>query len=159
MTVAADITVRRAEGPDIPAMSRILIASITRLCSADHGDAPEVIAAWTANKSEPGVALMLHNPDQTLFVAERAGRVVAVGAVSGNEITLNYVDPDHRRTGVSGALLAALERELAGRGVGVASLRSTATARDFYLSQGWTEDAPVPRGRFITAIPMHKVLG
>lgn len=153
-----NVRVRPAESRDIEAMSRVLIASISQLCSADHHDDPATIATWTANKHPEGVGQMLRSSEGTLFVAERDGDVVAVGAITDDAVTLNYVDPTHRRTGVSSVLLAALERALQARGVGVARVRSTWTARDFYLSQGWIEDPPVPKGRFIQAFPMHKVL-
>jgi GNAT superfamily N-acetyltransferase len=153
------IGVRPAREADVPEMSRVLIASITELCIADHANDAATIAAWTANKSEPGLREMLASPDIELHVAERGGQVVAVGALSGASITLNYVDPSCRRMGVSRVLLAALEEILAHGGIRLATLRSTATARNFYLSQGWVADQPTPRGRFITAHPMHKILG
>ena len=53
------ITVRRATGADIPAMSRVLIASITELCAADHGNDPKKLAAWLRNKTPDGVREML----------------------------------------------------------------------------------------------------
>jgi len=152
------ILVRPAREADLPEMSRVLIASITQLCAADHGNDADTIAAWTANKTETGLRQMMSTPGTELHVAERDGHVVAVGALGDETITLNYVDPDHRRTGVSRALLQGLEAILAQRGVAVARLKSTATAREFYLSRGWIEDEPVPRGRFITAYPMHKTL-
>jgi len=140
-------------------MSRVLIASITQLCAADHRDNPAAIAAWTANKSAEGVGQMLDDPALTMLVAERDNAVVAVGAVSGDAVMLNYVDPAHRGTGVSRALLAAMEAALRVRGVTRATLKSTATARDFYRSQGWVEGEPAACGRFIDATTMHKLLG
>ena len=125
-------------------MSRVLIASITQLCVADHAGDPETIAAWTANKTEQGVRQMLATPGTEMLVAERSGQLVAVGALNGDAVTLNYVDPAHRRTGVSRLLLAALEQSLVVRGVRMGRLKSTATARNFYRSQGWIEDPPLP---------------
>ena len=151
-----NIAVRPAEEADVPEMSRVLIASITELCVADHGGDAAVIAAWTANKSESGVRQMMDGG--SLYVAERDGRVVGVGAVGIDEITLNYVDPAHRRSGVGRAMMHSLEAVLAARGVTVARLKSTATARDFYRSQGWRDGEPVPGGRFIAACPMVKSL-
>jgi hypothetical protein len=75
-------------------MSTVLTNSITELCAADHGGDPSAIAAWTRNKSQDGVAAMLANPALQLYVAERAGLVVAVGAVTTDgHISLNYIDP------------------------------------------------------------------
>lgn len=137
------ITVRPASQADLPEMSRVLIASITELCDADHGQKPERLAAWTANKTPEGVAAMLANPQLRMLVAELDGRVAAVGAVipDTGEVSLNYVDPAARFRGVSKALLSALEAELRGHGVVEAQLTSTMTARAFYHAAGWSEDA------------------
>ena len=128
---------RLAREADVPAMSRVLIASITHLCGADHGDAPERIADWTMNKSPEGVARMLADPAHSMFVAEHDGVVAAVGLVAGSRIGLNYVDPDHRLAGISKALLAYMEQHMRVAGVGTATLESTETALAFYQSAGW----------------------
>ena len=119
-------------------MSRVLIASITGLCSADHGNDLNRIADWTANKSPEGVAGMLADPASSMFVVERDGAVAAVGLIAGNRIGLNYVDPDHRRAGVSKALLAHMEQVLRQRGVTLAVLDSTETALAFDRQAGWS---------------------
>lgn len=152
------LSVRRAQPDDAAAISRVLVASITALCTADHGNDPAVIAAWTANKSEANILVMLSGSESTIFVVEQDAEIVGVGAIAGPSISLNYVDPRHRCKGVSSTLLATLEAELVMRGVDVAELKSTATARAFYLSQGWVESAPATPGRFISAHPMRKRL-
>ena len=134
------ITVRPARAEDVPAMSRVLTASITELCFADHGGDPERIASWTANKTPEGVAEMLGQDGLAMFVAEWDGRVAAVGATTASGgIALNYVAPEGRFRGLSKALLAAMEADLAARGFSEGRLEATKTARDFYLSQGWVE--------------------
>lgn len=137
------ILVRAATEADVPEMSRVLIASISELCGADHGGAPERLATWTANKTPGGVRAMLDNPQLRLLVAELDGGVAAVGAVvpGSGEVSLNYVDPAARFRGVSKALLAALEAELRVAGVVDAKLTSTTTARAFYHAAGWSEEA------------------
>lgn len=153
------LTIRRATQADIPAMSVILTASITELCVADHGGKPHAIAAWTRNKSEAGVAAMLANPEQDFYVAERDGAVLAVGAVSQDgKITLNYVAPKARFSGVSKAMLAHLEAALVVLGHREGRLESTRTARNFYQSQGWQADGPQASGRVVNGYPMRKTL-
>jgi len=153
------IRVRRAGPADVPDMSRILTASIVELCVADHGEDPAAIAAWTRNKTPEGVAAMLANPDLLLFVAEHAGKIGAVGAVNrGGEVALNYVAPDMRFKGLSKALLARLEAELACLGIHEGRLEATATARRFYESAGWLADGPQATGRKVNGYPMRKVL-
>lgn len=151
--------VRPAVPADVPGMSRVLIASITELCSLDHHDDPAAIAAWTANKTVDGVAAMLHEAQNQLLVAQLGGEIAAVGAVMGSDqIGLNYVDPAHRFKGVSRALLAGMEELMRQAGASEGRLKSTRTAHDFYLGAGWRDEGPPYTGRFIDAIPMRKTL-
>lgn len=150
------IPVRRAIAADIPAMSDVLVASITALCVEDHQNRPEAVAPWLRNKTPEGVGKMLANAAVTMFVAERDGEVAAVGAVNDKrEIALNYVSPGHRFTGVSKALLGAMEAAL---GPGEARLTSTATAHRFYRRMGWRDAGEVERAAGMAAYPMLKVL-
>jgi GNAT superfamily N-acetyltransferase len=153
------IAVRRAEPADVEAMSAILTASITELCTRDHRNDPAAIAAWTANKTPAGVRAMLAAPGSAMFVAEHDGAPAAVGCVlGGNEIGLNYVHPAHRFQGVSRALLAAMEQFMREAGHTEGRLKSTETAHAFYRANGW-QDAGAPyTGRFIDARPMVKAL-
>lgn len=153
------ITVRRAALADIAAMSAVLTASITELCTPDHRDDAAVIAGWTRNKSHDGVAKMLGNPHLRMFVAERDSAVAAVGAVTaGGEVALNYVSPAHRFAGVSRALLIRLEESLREAGIVEATLTSTETAHRFYRSAGWTDDGAVHAEGATPGYPMRKRL-
>lgn len=153
------ILVRLATSQDVPEMSRVLIASITELCSLDHNDDPAAIAAWTANKTPEGVARMLDTAGNQLLVAELDRQIAAVGTVIGtDEIGLNYVDPSHRFKGVSRALLEGMEELMRAAGATEGRLKSTRTAHDFYRSAGWVDAGPLYTGRFIDAIPMQKRL-
>jgi hypothetical protein len=152
------IAVRRAVPADAPAMSAVLIASITELCVADHHNDPELLAGWLANKTPEGVAAWFGNPDSVLLVAEGEGEIAAVGGyfAAGRRISLNYVSPHHRFIGVSKAMLAALE---AGLGPGEAQLDSTATARRFYEACAWEVAGEPTTHRGIAGWPMRKVIG
>jgi len=150
------ISVRLAEPDDAPGMSKLLIASITELCVADHRNDPDILALWLANKTEDGVGRWFANPDNTLLVAERDGSLAAAGGINvAREIILNYVAPGHRFAGVSSALLAAMEGVL---GLGEATLSSTATARKFCRTRGWVETGTEETWARMTAYPMRKML-
>jgi GNAT superfamily N-acetyltransferase len=150
------ISVRPAVRVDADAMSRVLIVSITKLCVADHGNEPEKLRGWLANKTPDAVAAWFDNPESRLLVAERDGEIAAVGGFSrAREIMLNYVAPAFRGVGVTSALLADMETQL---GPGIAKLGSTATALGFYRRRGWLDDGPPQIWRGITAFPLHKVL-
>ena len=153
------IRVRLAEAKDVEAMSRVMTRSIAELCAADHGGDPETIAGWTRNNTPQGVAQMLANPQLSLFVAEIGGHVGAVGAIAGPDtVALNYVSPDHRRRGLSRALLARMEAEMAARGTDLAWLTSTRTALEFYRAHGWQDAGPPELGHDVSGYPMTKRL-
>lgn len=150
------ITVRRAVIGDAPAMSAVLISSITELCAADHHNDPEKLASWLANKSPQRIAEWFANPANTILVAERDGEIAACGAFNTDRmIILNYVAAGHQFAGVSKALLAAMEAAL---GPGEATLNSTLTARPFYLAAGWLEAGPPKAYRMVDGYPMRKRL-
>ena len=150
------ILVRNARRTDAPAMSAVLIASITQLCAADHRNDPAVLAQWLANKTPDGVRQWFANPGNRLFVAERDGMLAATGAINDKrEIILNYVSPEYRFAGVGTALLAAMENAL---GPGAARLTSTATAHRFYLARGWTDAGELERYAGMVAYPMRKMI-
>ncbi|KKC35109.1 hypothetical protein WH87_18370 [Devosia epidermidihirudinis] len=153
------LVIRRATSQDVPAMSTVLTASITELCAADHHGDPHALSAWTRNKDHAGVTAMLANPEAQVFVGERDGAVVAVGAVtSDGMISLNYVAPSARFGGVSTALLAHLEAALIALGYSEGQLESTSTARSFYERRGWHADGPQATGRVVNGYPMRKIL-
>lgn len=153
------IRVRPARVDDVPAMSAVLVASITELCTADHRDDPAILARWLANKAPDRVAQMLANPGAAFFVAEHDGEVAAVGCINHpDEIGLNYVAPAHRFAGISKALLAGMEEHLRGRGITTAKLGSTTTAHRFYLANGWHDAGPCELDFGLTCQPMEKRL-
>jgi GNAT superfamily N-acetyltransferase len=153
------ITVRPARLADVPAMSRVMTASVTELCSLDHHDDPANIAAWVSNRTPDGVAKMLARPAQRFYVAESENEIAAVGAVNDEGVVIfNYVSPAHRFRGVSSTLLAALETDLKKVGHREGRLTSTTTAHRFYLSRGWIDDGPPEVDGFSTSYPMRKTL-
>ena len=153
------VVVRAATLADADAMSRVLTASITQLCAADHHGDPVIIGAWTANKTLAGVRKFFDNPETTLVIAERLGEVAAVGSFdTAGTIRLNYVAPAHRFRGVSKALLGAMEAALRTRGTAIARLHATTTAHEFYRAAGWRDDGPADTSGRVVYYPMCKAL-
>jgi ribosomal protein S18 acetylase RimI-like enzyme len=136
-----------------------MIASITELCTADHRGDLALVAGWTRNKTPESVAGMLANPHLALFIAEVDGTVGAVGAVNGADaIGLNYVSPAFRFRGLSRALLAHMEADMAARGTEIGRLVSTQTALRFYRAHGWQDAGPPESGHNVDGYPMTKRL-
>lgn len=154
------VEIRDAVPEDADAACLVLRRSIVELCRADHRDDPGILARWLANKTPESVVSWTTQPDNSVLVAAADGQIAAVGSVtdSGN-ITLNYVSPDARFQGVSRALLGAMEARAAAHGATRCTLTSTATARRFYLANGYAADGH-PLGLFGTSsgYPMAKAL-
>jgi GNAT superfamily N-acetyltransferase len=152
--------IRDAVAADAPSACDVLRRSIVELCAADHRNDPKILSQWLANKRPYIIASWIAQPGNSLMVAVEAEKILAVGSVTdAGEITLNYVSPDARFRGVSRAMLAALERRAAERGNGACTLTSTATARRFYLANGYVETGAA-RGNFGTksGFPMRRAL-
>lgn len=101
----------------------------TRIRTADVGDAARVLGFWrraaegvSISDDEEGVARLVTRDPQALLLAEREGELVGtlIAGFDGWRCHLYRlaVAPEHRRQGISTALLAAAERrfaELGGR--------------------------------------------
>jgi GNAT superfamily N-acetyltransferase len=160
MRAMPSVVIRNAVAADAQAACEVMRRSIAELCDADHHNDPKILTAWLGNKQPRFFHAWLAEPDNSVLVAVDGGRIVSVGAVrDSGEITLNYVSPDYRFTGVSRALLTALENRAIERGNNRCTLSSTATARRFYLANGYLETGAA-RGNFgsQTGFPMAKLL-
>lgn len=130
--------IRRATLADGAAAIQTLRRSIIELCVADHHNDAEELEPWLRNKTLENWAKWVAMDDAVLLVADRDGAVVGVGSTTlQGMILLNYVHPEARFSGVSKALLAALEAALLQRGVRQCRLQSTLTARAFYAACGY----------------------
>ena len=139
--------IRRATLADGAAAIQTLRRSITELCLADHHNEAEKLDPWLRNKTLENWAKWVAQDDAVLMVADSNGAVVGVGATTlHGMILLNYVHPEARFSGVSKALLAALEAELRQGGIRLCRLETTLTARAFYAGCGYRAD---PDGTFL----------
>ena len=151
--------IRIAKTEDAEAACDVLRRSIEELCWRDHGDDPVRKRDWLANKTPQTLRQWIADPQGRVLLAEIEGRIVGVGAANAvGEIRLNYVAPDARFSGVSKAMLAALEAYLFEQGADTSRLSSTVTARDFYLAAGY-RDGGDPVAGMQACRPMTKPLG
>ena len=136
-----NFSLRRAQATDAEEAAAVLRASISTLCVADHGNDPELLGHWLANKTPQTVGSWIRGPGRVV-VAEGGGRIVGVGGVvPSGEITLNYVLPEARFRGVSKAVLGDLEAHLRSQGCTRGTLWSTWTACRFYREAGYVDAA------------------
>jgi len=135
--------IRDAVPEDATVACEVMRRSIAELCVADHRNDPTILERWLGNKTSEIFKSWIR-PGNALLVAVEDDRILAVGCVTdAGEITLNYVSPDARFRGVSGVLLAALEQRARQRGNERCTLKSTETARRFYLERGYSEQGPL----------------
>lgn len=152
-------TIRLAKDTDAPAIANLIIESVRTLCRQDHQDNPEILAKWLGNKTPETMTSWIRDPESTMLVAVEDGDLLSVGSVmKTGEIALNYVLPPARFRGISRAMIGALEEAARRQGCAECFLKSTGTARSFYLARGYREGAPVT-GFFGTLVyPMRKTL-
>lgn len=138
MSEGTSVVVRRAEVEDTAAVVTVLRRSITELCVADHGNDPGVLGAWLENKTAEKARSWIESPRNCMLVAEVGGAVCGVASLSlTGGILLCYLLPEVKSTGVGRAMLEGLEAEARRLGIRELSLESTASARGFYMKQGF----------------------
>jgi GNAT superfamily N-acetyltransferase len=155
-----DAQVRVAKEEDAEAACAVLRRSITECCSLDHNDDPSQLAPWLKNKTPENVRQWIVDPSSYAVVAEESGDIIGVAMmlVSG-EVTLCYLVPEVRFTGVGKALLAELESKARALGLGELRLNSTKTAHAFYMRNGFADAGAATTWHGIGCIPMVKALG
>lgn len=130
--------IRNASAEDARDCASVLCDSIRELCVADHKRDERVLTQWISNKTPANLERWILDQSSIVYVVERDGSICGVGGIrKSGEVTLNYVAPPYRFSGVSRLLLAHMEQQLRGRGVKNARLTSTETARHFYETSGW----------------------
>ncbi|MTH96325.1 GNAT family N-acetyltransferase [Roseibium sp. RKSG952] len=133
-----------ASSADSHEIAALLRRSIIKLCVPDHGGDPEKYESWLENKTPENVEKWISGPGR-MFVAQDTDRRilgVAMGSPDGH-VLLNYVLPEARFSGVSRALLGAVEDYFRDCFVDVSCLKSTGTAERFYRARGYVETGEV----------------
>jgi GNAT superfamily N-acetyltransferase len=142
---------RRAVLTDAPAACDLVRRSIIELCHADHGGDHATLTQWLANKTRDEFERWIGSQRHVAIVAERDGVVVGFGLLNlDGRISLLYISPDARFSGVSKSLLATLEQEALAAGLQRLELESTTTSLRFYTDSGYTPSACSKRGFGVT---------
>lgn len=133
-----DMKIVAAEDVHAAAICDLVRRSIVELCREDHRDDPNVIARWLHGKTPERVRAWIANPTNHVIIAVEADQLIGVGCIRADgEITLNYVSPEARFSGVSSAIVAALEDWARAAGHIRIVLDSTTTASGFYHDRGY----------------------
>ncbi|MBI3776407.1 MAG: GNAT family N-acetyltransferase [Gammaproteobacteria bacterium] len=154
-----NLTVRAATPADAVAACIVLRRSITECCVEDHRNEPEVLSVWLHNKTPEIIASLFATPENFSVVATSGEQITGVGLLTAkNEIALCYVLPEIRFTGVGKSLIRAMELHAVQTGLSKIHLSSTATAKSFYLRNGFMHSGD-PEVEFgIQAFPLTKQL-
>lgn len=150
----------KATPTDAQAACTVLRRSITECCFEDHHNNPELLSAWLQNKTPENVSGWFASNESFSVVALLDEQIVGVGLLTKNgNLALCYVLPEVRFTGVGKALLRAMESHAVQAGLSEIHLSSTATAKAFYLRNGFMQNGP-PEVEFgIRAFPLIKRVG
>jgi len=138
-----EISVRLARLDDSPTICIILRRSITEVCTKDHKNNPDIISAWTKNKTIENVNSWLLNPDNYSFISSVNGIESGFGLMSSSgEILLCYVLPEALHVGVGSILLNSMIETAKNIGVQKVTVDSTQTAKGFYERNGFLQSCP-----------------
>ena len=140
------------------AASGVVRRSIAECCGADHAGRPEVIAAWTANKTPDNFRQWLSALRAVAVGAWHRSELVAVALVNDGSLLLCYAVPEALHQGVGQRLLWAAEEGARAAGVTEIRLDSTRTALHFYLRNGYACAGEPQHWAGLTAQPMCKRL-
>ncbi|MFW5331351.1 GNAT family N-acetyltransferase [Hydrogenophaga sp. ZJX-1] len=154
-----NIKVRPATADDAADVCRVIRKSILECCYEDHRGDVKVIQGWLSNKTHEVLRRFILAPDAFSVIASVDKATVGFGLASGTgEVALCYVAPSVRFTGVGKALLAAIEDHAVRSGVEALRLKSTRTAKAFYLRNGFVPEGSPVFAFGIEGLPMRKGL-
>ena len=150
--------VRRAMLEDAVAICDLHKASVRGLCAAAYSS--EQIEAWLAPRLPDDYRNAMTIGGETMFVGQRAERIVGFASIKASMLIGLYVDPDDGR-GAGRVLLQAAEGHARNDGVAVLSLQATPNAVPFYQRHGFSLDrhGTVLRGGLaLPVVEMSKTL-
>jgi putative acetyltransferase len=157
----AGFRVRQATPADALKIRNVHVQSVRRLCAKEYTS--RQIDAWTAGRRPAQYRRAMETEGETMFVAERADRILGFGSLRQDEIRAVYVHPRSAGRGVGSALLAALERTARRSGVTRLHCVASLTAVSFYRACGYRVGRRVTHrlrnGAVLPGVRMTKRLG
>ncbi|WP_394777975.1 GNAT family N-acetyltransferase [Undibacterium sp.] len=143
--VQMDIEIRSATPADAAAACEALRRSISECCQEDHKNDEAILAAWLGNKNSGMVATWFSSAANYALLATYGDEVVGVALLTrAGKIALCYVTPETLYKGAGKELLRGLEQQASEWNLPWVKVLSTASARDFYVRNGFIAcgDAP-----------------
>lgn len=133
-----NIEIRIAVAGDAVAACQVLRRSIAECCLRDHQNDPAILDAWLGNKTPDMVASWFASTGNFSIVAIEADVLIGVALLTrAGKLSLCYLVPEAQGRGAGKALLTRVEAQARQWGIKSLQLHSTATAAEFYASQGF----------------------
>ena len=146
------ITVRPASEADASATCEVVRRSIRELCSADHDNDEQILAAWLKNKTAENVGAWVRYESNFSVVAVEGTEIRGFALLHRQgEIQFCYVVPEIIGSGGGRLMLRALEQQAVRWGLSNLFLTSTLTARQFYEHHGY-----VWSGESVSIFGLHR---
>jgi GNAT superfamily N-acetyltransferase len=132
------IEIRIAVAGDAVAACQVLRRSIAECCLQDHQNDPAILDAWLGNKTPDMVATWFASAGNFSIVAIEEDVLIGVALLTrAGKLSLCYLVPEAHGHGAGKALLTRVEAQARQWGIKSLQLHSTATAAEFYASQGF----------------------
>jgi len=125
--------IRKFHREDAPRVSRLIRRALLEVNSRDY---PKKVIDFMCGHFTPRNLIEISSR-RDIYVAIHEGKVLATGALSGNEIMTLFVDPKFRGKGIGTELMDFLEGMAAKRGHRSVKLSSSITAHSFYEERGY----------------------
>ena len=140
------------------ALCRLHKASVSGLCAGAYSS--EQIEAWLGHRVPDDFRNAMTVGGETMFVGQRAERIVGFASIRTSMLMGLYVDPDGGR-GAGRILLQAAEEHARCDSVTVLTLQATLNAVPFYQRHGFSLDrhgAVLRGGLELPVVEMSKTL-
>ncbi|MGL1919552.1 MAG: GNAT family N-acetyltransferase [Hyphomicrobiales bacterium] len=132
------ISLSIAKAEQAEQLIRLICASITELCAADHTNLAEPLSQWLGNKTQDNMLRWIAAPEIFMLVAHMDDKLAGMGSVNDQgRVLMNYVHPNFRFVGVSKAIMNGLLAHCKSLDLRQATLESSKTALEFYKGCGW----------------------
>ena len=128
------VIIRDANRKDALAIKNIQVQSIEQINSKDY--TPRQIRAVTKHRTVKRYKYLMKT-DEKFFVATRANKIVGFCSIKKNEIVKLYVHPKEISKGMGVKLLQYVERQTKSNRIKKLILKSTITAKYFYIKNGY----------------------
>ncbi len=138
----------------------VLIRSIKEICAPDYNNDEKILSEWLENKTPKNIREWIESPSNYSVVASTdEGNIVGFALITNNEVMLNYILPEYLYKGIGKLMLISLETYALEQGHTTISAKSSITAKEFYVRNGFISSGePEYVGDILGDFPMIKTL-